>query len=244
MSNANSSGGGKIFGLSAAAAIGACAVCCAVPFLVTAGIGGGIAAAVAGCIRPGAELALAGVVGVAIAGVMAYRARTRSAMASATHCDVSDGCGCSAAGKSDIFSTPAPRPGEPIVCTADLSDQITVQGQLDGYRAVFEHLLRTERFDGGVRWVFARQPGLELELRTLAEKEHRCCSFFKYDLRRVGDTITWETRANPDAESVLVEFARLPERLAANPRGNETQSIKESISNVGLKFAADAPVPK
>jgi hypothetical protein len=54
----------------------------------------------------------------------------------------------------------SPRPGEPIACT-DLRDKPTVQGQFDGYRAAFEHLLCTERFEGGVRRIFKSPPGLD-----------------------------------------------------------------------------------
>ena len=79
------------------------------------------------------------------------------------------------ADKTSILSTASPRPGEPIVCTADLRDKPTVQGQLDGYRTVFQHLLRIEKFDGGVRWVFPNRPGLAALLRNLAEKEHAAC---------------------------------------------------------------------
>jgi hypothetical protein len=79
-----------------------------------------------------------------------------------------------------------------------------------------------------------------VQLRSLAQKEHQCCSFFKYDLRVEGETIIWETTANPEAASVLDEFARLPERLAAHPQGREAEEIKRIIGGAGLMFAADA----
>ena len=69
----------KSLGLASIAAFGACAACCAVPLLVAAGIGGGALSAVAGYIRPGADLIFAGAVGVGALGVMAVRARTRRA---------------------------------------------------------------------------------------------------------------------------------------------------------------------
>jgi hypothetical protein len=130
------------------------------------------------------------------------------------------------------------------VCTADLDDKPTVQGQLDGYRAAFQHLLRTENFENGVRWVFANHPGLDAELRNVAENEHRCCSFFKFDLRVEGDTILWETRAAPAAAKVLAEYARLPERLAQHSRGSEAPVIKQAIGGAGLIFAADTAASK
>lgn len=227
----------KSLGLAGIAAFGACAACCAVPLLAAAGIGGGALAAVAGYIRPGADLLLAGAVGVGVLGVMAVRARR--AAACDVSCEVSGGCGCASTDAASILSTAAPAPGEPIVCTADLRDNPTVQGQLDGYRAVFEHLLRTEKFEGGVRWVFSNRPGLDAELRNLAEKERQCCSFFKFDLRSTGEAIVWETTAREEAASVLEEFGRLPERLRQHTRGSEQQPIKQAISGAGLIFAAD-----
>jgi hypothetical protein len=227
----------KRLGLAGLAAFGACAACWAVPLLAAAGIGGGVLSAIAGYIRPGADLAVAGGVGVGVLGVMAFRARSRRAAA----CEVGGGCGCGPADSGNILSTASPRPGEPIVCTADLRDKPTVQGQLDGYRAAFEHLLRVEKLEGRVRWVFANRPGLRDELRNLAEKEHQCCRFFKFDLRADADTIVWETTASPDAAQVLDEFARLPERLRQHERGREAQPIKEAIAGAGLIFAADMP---
>jgi hypothetical protein len=158
-----------------------------------------------------------------------------------TVCTTDRRCGCSTAGDGgSIFSTSSPRPEEPIVCTADLRDKPTVQGQLDGYRAAFQHLLRVERFEGGARWIFENRPGLDVELRKLAEKEHQCCGFFKFDVRAERDTLVWETTARAGAAKVLDEFARLPERLEQYARGNETKPIKQAIGNAGLIFAADA----
>ncbi len=229
----------KSLGFAGLAAFGACAACCAVPLLAAAGIGGGALSAVARYILPGADLLLAGAVGVGALGVMAVRARKQRSAACDVACEVGGGCGCASTDTSSILSTAAPGPGEPIVCTADLRDKPTVQGQLDGYRAVFRHLLRTEKFENGVRWVFKNEPGLDTELRNLAAKEHQCCSFFKFDLRATGDTLVWETTARKEAASVLEEFGRLPERLSQHASGSEEQPIKQAITGAGLIFAAD-----
>lgn len=234
----------KSLALSALAAVGACAACCAVPVLVAVGVGGALTSAFAAFMRPGIDLALAAVAVLTVAGFTAFRARARRVTACATACEVGGGCGCGRTSGGTILSTPSPRPDEPIVCTADINDKPTVQGQLDGYRAAFRDLLRTETFEGGVRWVFAAHPGLANDLKQLAQKEHQCCAFFMFDLRIVGDTIIWETRANADAVEVLVEFARLPERLAAHPRGAEVLPIKRAIEGKGLIFAADAAASK
>ncbi|HEX2877149.1 MAG TPA: hypothetical protein VHP33_38125 [Polyangiaceae bacterium] len=96
-----------------------------------------------------------------------------------------------------------------------------------------------EPFEGGVRWVFSSRPGLAAELTNLAGNEHQCCSFFKFDLQTVGDTIVWETRAGKEAARVLEEFARLPERLSQHAPGSEVEPIKEAIGGAGLTFAAE-----
>ena len=229
----------KSFGLAGLAAFGACAACCAVPLLAAAGVGGSLLSWFAGYIRPGADLALAGLVGVGVLGVMAVRRRAASASSCETSCAVDGGCGCGPAGK-EIFTSPAPGLGEPIVCTADLRDKPTVQGQLDGYRAAFTHLRRTERFPGGVRWVFAKRNGLDVELRTLAHNEHQCCKFFQFDLTQTPDSIVWETTAGPEAAAVLEEFGNLPAQLREHPQGQESAAIKDRITGAGLVFAADA----
>jgi hypothetical protein len=227
-------------GLAGMAAVGASAACCALPLLAAAGVGGGALSAVAGYLRPGADLIVAGGVGIGVLAVMAFRARSRSAAACDVTCQVDGGCGCAPVSEATLLSTASPRAGEPIVCTADMQDKPTVQGQLDGYRAAFEHLRHIERFEGGVRWIFANRPGLGAELGRLAEKEHQCCSFFKFDLREAGDSIVWETTASKEAARVLDEFARLPEQLSQHARGSEVAPIKQAIGDAGLSFAADA----
>jgi len=233
----------KSLSFAAIAAIGACTLCCAVPLLATAGVGVGALSAVAGAVRPGAALTLA-VAGVGVLGLLALRARAGRGSACGAACAIGGGSGCGRADEANLFSSAAPRPGEPIVCTADLRDQPTVQAQLDGYAAAFEQLLRVEKRDGKARWIFANRPGLADELRQLAENEHQCCRFFKFDLRVVGETIVWETTAAPDAVPVLDEFARLPERLSQHPRGSAVQPIKQAIAAAGLSFASDASRPK
>jgi len=230
----------KRVALSALAAVGACAACCAMPLLVTAGIGSALTSALAAFSRPGVEVALASVTAATVLGFTAFRVRAGRAAACETACAAGGGCGCGPTNGDSILSTPAPRADEPIISTANLHDKPTVQGQLDGYRAAFKDLLRTEPFEGGVRWVFAKRPGLSTELKELAQKEHQCCAFFKYDVRTAGETIIWETRANASAAAVLEEFARLPERLAAHPQGSEAPAIKRAIEDKGLIFAADS----
>jgi hypothetical protein len=232
----------KKLGLAGLAAFGACATCCAVPLLAAAGIGGGLLSSLAGYIRPGAELMLAALVGGGVLGAMVIRGRGARAADGETSC--AGGCGCGPANEDSAFRTPAPAPAEAIVCTADLRDQPTIQGQLDGYRAAFEHLVRCEWFAGGVRWVFEKRAGLLAELRTLAEKEHQCCKFFQFDLRESSSGIVWETTARAEAAAVLQEFGRRPERLREQPQGRDVDAIKARVTRAGLSFAADVPAAK
>jgi hypothetical protein len=125
-----------------------------------------------------------------------------------------------------------------------LADEQKMRGHLDGYRRAFTHLRTTERFDGGFAWVFAPAPGLEGELRTLAQNEHECCRFFKFEVRAEGDSVIWETRGNDGSAAVLKEFADLPKRLAETAPGKDIDALKRSIGSAGLVFAADAPSPK
>jgi len=229
----------KGLGFAGIAVLGACAACCALPLLTVVGVGGGTLSAFAGYIRPGAELIVMGAVGIALLAIVAFRARARRAAACDIACKVD--CGCGPVDKVTTLFSASSRAGAPIVCTADLHDKPTVQAQLDGYRTAFEQLLRVEQFECGVRWVFTNRPGLGNHLRILAQNEHRCCSFFKFDLRETGDTIVWETSADQGAARVLEEYARLPERLTQHARGSEVQPIKEAISGAGLSFAADVP---
>jgi hypothetical protein len=178
-------------GLAGLAGIAACAGCCSVPLLVATGVGGGALTGLAAYVRPGAEL----VVGLGAAGLVLGMAALRNRR------------------RTSVFRSPAPGPDEPIVCTADLAGKPTVQGQMDGYRVAFAHLLRTERFSGGFRWVFRKEPGLEAHLKQLAENEHQCCRFFSFDVATTSEQIYWETRAHHAAASVLELFSQLPERL-------------------------------
>jgi hypothetical protein len=126
--------------------------------------------------------------------------------------------------------------GAPVACTADLSNERGVRAQLDGYRSAFAELAGTERFAGGFRWRFRARPGLEAELRQLAERERGCCGFLGFELTRSGDEIVWEATAPAGAESVLDEFFRLPERLGELAPGHDVAALKQHAEAAGLRF--------
>lgn len=242
-------------GLAGLTGAAACAACCSVPLLAAAGVGGGALTTLAAHMLPGAEF----VVGLGAAGIVlglaALRRRRAAACADACSVPVSGrgmrveagssaagacGCGSSERDPITVYRSPEPPADEAIVCTADLTDGPTVQGQIDGYRAAFAHLMTTERFPGGFRWVFRKAPGFDAQLKRLAEAEHQCCRFFSFDITTTSEHVVWETRAHASAWSVLEFFAALPERLKEEGRpGADVAWLKQRSSAAGLRFAAD-----
>jgi hypothetical protein len=223
--------------------------------LVAAGVGGGALTTIAGYLAPGAELVVGGVVAAAVVGVAAVRNRRRvsgcgevCAVPGADTGVLSDGdeaagsCGCGPTRDARmVYESAKPKPGEPIVCTADLADKPTVQAQIDGYRTAFVHLVRTERFEGGFRWMFRKEAGLRERLKELAQNEHQCCQFFQFDVKDTSEHLVWETRAEEAATSVLEFYSQMPERLREEPRrGADTVALKRRATSAGLKFAAGA----
>jgi len=101
---------------------------------------------------------------------------------------------------------------EPIACTLD-SDGF--RRRLEEFRDVFERsYLSRQRFAGGGRFRFRALPGLEIELRSLAEREQACCRFFRFEIFAKDDELWWETRVDAEAEPVLEIFLELPDLLA------------------------------
>ncbi|HKY34582.1 MAG TPA: hypothetical protein VJN18_01475 [Polyangiaceae bacterium] len=230
----------RSLGLAGLTAFGACAACCALPLLAAAGVGGSLLSTIAGYIRPGADLVVAGAVGVGVLAVLAMRARKAQQTGGCdVACSTEGSCGCSPEAGKAIFTSADPAADEPVVCTADLRDKPTIEAQMNGYRAAFAHLRRTERFTRGFRWVFESQPGLEDDLRRLAENEHQCCRFFKFEVSHTGDAIVWQITADERAASVLEEFSQLPARLSRIAPGQDLGPVKQAVTAAGLVFAAD-----
>lgn len=214
------------------AAFVGCAVSCSIPMLAVAA-GGGILTSAAAWVRPGAELIVGMVVFAGALGVMAVRQRRKAQQAT--------GCGCATArAPTRLFESPEAAADEPVVCTADLRDKPRVQQGVDSYRAAFARLKSTERFAGGFRWHFQREPGIEARLERLVAAEYDCCRFFQFKLTAQGDEVVWETRAPAHAASVLEEFSQLPARLQAEQRqGHDVATLKTTANAAGLRFASD-----
>jgi hypothetical protein len=181
------------WGLGGLGAVGigllACSLACSVvvPVLLAVGIGAATVTVVeTGAVVAGKVLVVGGVLAVGLGAFRWWRRRRR--------------CGC------DDTAT------EPIACTLDGQG---FRQRLDELREVFERgYLGGERITDGVRWRFRAAPGLEMQLRDLAEREHQCCRFFRFDIRATGDEIWWESRvANAAAQPILDEFFELPHYL-------------------------------
>ncbi|MGH9389025.1 MAG: hypothetical protein ACRD1Z_05365 [Vicinamibacteria bacterium] len=101
---------------------------------------------------------------------------------------------------------------EPIACTLDSNG---FRRRMEEFRDVFERgYLSSERFPGGGRFRFRAIPGLEAEIRSLAEREQACCRFFRFEIFAKGDELWWETRVDSEAEPVLEVLLELPDLLA------------------------------
>jgi hypothetical protein len=101
---------------------------------------------------------------------------------------------------------------EPIACSLDAEG---FRRRMEEFRDVFERaFLSTERMEGGGRFRFRSLPGLEAELRALAEREQACCRFFRFEVLEKDGEIWWETAADAEAAPVLDAFLALPELLA------------------------------
>jgi hypothetical protein len=101
---------------------------------------------------------------------------------------------------------------EPIACTLDSEG---FRRRMQEFRGVFERAyLSGERFPGGGRFRFRALPGLEADLRSLAEREQACCRFFRFEIFARDDELWWETRVDAEAEPVLDVFLELPNLLA------------------------------
>jgi hypothetical protein len=234
---------------SLAAVLCGCVAVCGLPVLAALGIGGGAATAVAHLVRPGTEVAVAGVALLAAVVFFAVRLRARRRAPAGAACgdacrlaralgpgsDDAAGGDATGGGRLTFFSRPAV-PAAAIVCTGD---RTLARLQIDGYRAAFEHLISVDAIPRGFRWTFRAQLGLASQLRGLAEREAGCCRFLSFDLTSEGDRIVWESTGDASATSVIDEIARLPQRLRDEPRAeHDIAVLKQNAEAAGLAFRA------
>lgn len=197
------------WGLGGLGAVGvglaACTVACSivVPGLLALGLGTAAVSAVdAGADVAGNVLIAGGLLAIVLAVVRWWRQRRNC------------GCEVTTASSSGVGGTPdvSPAKTEPIACTLDGRG---MRERLDEFREAFERgYLSGERTAVGVRWRFRAVPGLETDLRSLAEQEHACCRFFRFDIRATGSEIWWDTQVDDaEAQPILEEFFTLPSQL-------------------------------
>ena len=214
----------------------ACVACCTAP-LAAIVIGAGAASTIAAIAEPLAGLLLG--VG-ALLGIGLYVRRRRARAASA--CAVDRSCGCGPTADRTLYSSPEPIATAPVACTYDLSNRKVVQAGIDLYRSVFTHLLSSTRTDRGFTWTFRRDSSIEAKLQQLAEGEHACCSFMRFEVTTAADIVVWEVSADAHAQSFVDEYFRLPERLREETRsGHDVAHVKRAAEGSGLVFTSDQP---
>jgi hypothetical protein len=125
----------------------------------------------------------------------------------------------------------------PIACDMTNAPD-SPQERLDEYRRLFgAHLAGRERTaDGGIRFRFRADGGVEAWVRDLAAREKACCAFFDFDVAVVGDEVIWDGRVVDDdtAREILAEFYQLPEAA-----GLGVDALLGRYTERGLTFMTD-----
>ena len=86
-----------------------------------------------------------------------------------------------------------------MVCTLGSH---SMEGRLEDWTAVLEHVERREPIDGGVRASFDRSTPLD-ELMRLTAAEQDCCRFFAFAITIDSRGIALEVRAPDDALPIV-----------------------------------------
>jgi hypothetical protein len=117
------------------------------------------------------------------------------------------------------------QPGVAIACdmstAADTADE-----RLQAYRRLFEHaLVRRERRENDVIFVFRADNGTLATVEALARREAACCPFLEYRVETVGDEIVWTTTnvvTGPErgaVDATLDAFYALPDHAGSDFAG-------------------------
>ncbi len=101
----------------------------------------------------------------------------------------------------------------PIACSLNAAGQTARRA---AWERLAERALRERQVTAcGVRLVFAREPGVEDELRELAHLEGECCAFAEWRVEDHGDQLVLDVSAQADGVSAL--HAMFEEPLSAAP---------------------------
>ena len=107
----------------------------------------------------------------------------------------------------------------PIVCTIGAGE---VQERIELFERLRTQHGRLDRTEHGVLLHFPAQPETEADLRRFADVEKRCCSFWGFEIGRVGADLTLRWEAPPVA-------ADLVQRLVAYLQGDEPLTEKSGL---------------
>ncbi|MGP3962741.1 hypothetical protein ACTWPT_42790 [Nonomuraea sp. 3N208] len=135
-----------------------------------------------------------------------------------------------------------PPASTPIVCDMTTAPD-TTQQRLDEYRRLFgQHLISRERTAEGIRFRLRAEPGVEEQVRDLAEREKACCAFFAFDITTHGEQVIWDCAVsdNDTARAILEGYYLLPE-TAAHIQGAD--ELNKHLADKGLHFIADPNDP-
>jgi hypothetical protein len=101
--------------------------------------------------------------------------------------------------------------------------------RIESYRDLFADALvgKSRTGDGGIRFRFARRPGVEARVLDLAAREKACCGFFTFAVTVRGDEVWWDASVvdAEEARAVLDQFYDLPETLRDQTVGVEALGL-------------------
>jgi hypothetical protein len=114
----------------------------------------------------------------------------------------------------------------------------TPDQRLTEYGRLFAaHLKARERTaDGGIRFRFRADDGVEAWVRDLAAREKACCGFFHFAVATVDDEVHWDAVVVDDdiARSILDEFYALPETADEG-----VDALRDRYTDRGLTFLSE-----
>jgi hypothetical protein len=88
----------------------------------------------------------------------------------------------------------------PIVCTINAGE---VQERIELFERLRTQHGRLDRTEHGVLLHFPAHPDIEADLRRFADEEKRCCSFWGFEIGRVGADLTLRWEAPPAAADLV-----------------------------------------
>jgi hypothetical protein len=103
------------------------------------------------------------------------------------------------------------RPVPPVACSL-ATDPEQLAGRADEFRRLFaEALIGRDRTSAGIRFRLRAEPGIEEWTRDLAQREHACCPFFRFDIAVSDGVVSWHASVidNDIARQVLENLYQL-----------------------------------